>query len=206
MSTKIKFFFEQSWLLMVSAFFFGGLLALTDAVWSDKVKQNAVDKFDNLANSVLTAAERFEPLDTAPKLDLGKGKQTAADVRKGLDASGRCIGWVIVAEGPGFADKIKLVVAVDAAFETLQGFSVLTSSETPGFGDKIAIKDGFYQSQYKGAPVGPFRLIKTGDSKKIDNEIVAITGATVTSRAVVDIMNSYVVQIKEQLVQQGLLN
>lgn len=201
----ILFFLKESWLLMVSAIFFGGLLALTDAAWSDKVKQNAINKFDNLAKNVLTAARTFEPLGETMMLTADKGKQVPADVRKGLDASGNCVGWVFVAEGSGFADKIKLVVAVDAAFETIYGFSVLACSETPGFGDKITIKDGFYQSQYKGAPAGEFELVKVGNPQKIDNQIIAITGATVTSRAVVDIMNTYVVPIKEQLVQKNLI-
>jgi electron transport complex protein RnfG len=201
----ILFFLKESWLLMVSAVFFGGLLALTDAAWSGKVKQNTVSKFDNLAKNVLAEAQTFEPLGEAMLLTVGEGKQVHADVRKGLDANGNCVGWVFVAEGSGFADKIKLVVAVNATFETLYGFSVLACSETPGFGDKITIKDGFYQAQYKNAPVGQFELVKVGDSQKIDNQIIAITGATVTSRAVVEIMNTYVVQIKEQLAQKGLL-
>jgi len=77
--------------------------------------------------------------------------------------------------------------------------------KSAAFGDKITIKNGFYQSQYKGTPAGKFTLTKIGDSKKIDNEIVAITGATVTSQAVVNIMNTYVVQIKQQLQQKNLL-
>ncbi|MCI0498575.1 MAG: FMN-binding protein [Planctomycetales bacterium] len=202
----ILFFLRESWLLMVSAVFFGGLLALTDAAWSPKVKQNATGKFADSAQNILAAAKTFEPLAEPLMLTVAKGKQAAADVRKGLDDSGACVGWVFVAEGSGFADKIKLVVAVDAAFETMYGFSVLACSETPGFGDKITITDeNSYQAQYRGAPVGEFTLVKVGDNKKIDNEIIAITGATVTSRAVVDIMNAYAVPLKEQLAQKGLL-
>jgi electron transport complex protein RnfG len=205
MFSKLKLFIQESWLLMISSVFFGGLLAVTNAAWAPKIAQNEISKYNTLAQSVLTAAQTFKPLAQPLTLDVGKGKTLVADVREGLDASGSRVGWVFVAEGSGFADKIRLVAAVDAKFETLYGFSVLACSETPGFGDKITIKNGFYQSQYRGAPAGKFTLAKFGDAKKIDNEIVAITGATVTSRAVVDIMNTFVVQIKENLSQKGLL-
>jgi RnfABCDGE-type electron transport complex G subunit len=205
MSNSIKLFFRKSWLLMVSAAIFGGLLAVTNAAWGPKIKENEINKFNNLAKDVLPAGRKFEPLQDKITIDLGQGKTTQADVRKGLDASGNCIGWAFVAEGSGFADKIRLVVGTDAKFQTLIGFGVLACAETPGFGDKITVKDGFYQAQYKGVPAGEFKLTKIGDSKIIDNEIVAITGATVTSQAVVNIMNTFVVQIKRQMQEKGLI-
>jgi Na+-translocating ferredoxin:NAD+ oxidoreductase subunit G len=205
MLNNLKLFFRESWLLMVSAAIFGGLLAVTNAAWGPKIKENEINKFNNLAKEVLPAGEKFEAVKEPITIDLGQGKTMQADVRKGMDASGNCIGWAFVAEGSGFADKIRLVVGTDAKFQTLIGFGVLASSETPGFGDKITVKNGFYQAQYKNAPAGQFKLTKIGDSKKIDNEIVAITGATVTSRAVVNIMNTFVVQIKQQLQEKGLI-
>lgn len=205
MSNSIKLFFRESWLLMVSAAIFGGLLAVTNAAWGPKIKENEINKFNDLAKAVLPAGQKFESLQDKITIDLGNGTTLGADVRKGLDASGNCIGWAFVAEGSGFVDKIRLVVGTDAKFQTLIGFGVLACSETPGFGDKITVKDGFYQAQYKNSPAGEFKLTKIGDSKKIDNEIVAITGATVTSRAVVNIMNTFVVQIKQQLQEKGLI-
>jgi len=109
-----------------------------------------------------------------------------------------------VCEGSGFADKIKLVLTVDAAFENLAGFGVLASNETPGFGDKI--KNDYLRNQFIDAPAVQLVLSKTGDDKKIDNEIVAITGATVSSEAVVKILNNYIGQIKTYMQVEGLLN
>ena len=208
MLAKIKYFLQQSWLLMVSSVFFGLLLAATNTAWAPKIKENEANKFTNLARVLLPEAIRFEPISQAMVLDLGDGKPTPADVRKGFDADGRCVGWAFLCEGAGFADKIKLVVAVDAAFAKIAGFGVLSSNETPGFGDKINIapKDGgFYQPQFIGAPVGPLTLTKTGDPKTIDAEIVAISGATVTSQSVVNILNTWLVPIKDKLAADGLL-
>ena len=202
----ILFFLQESWLLMVSAVLFGVLLAALNYVWQPKIKQNEIDKFNRLAGGLLTGAVTFEPaLDHPILIDTGKGKTYPVDMRKGLDASGKLVGWAFVIEGPGFADKIKLVVGVNAAFDKMAGFGVLSSNETPGFGDKITIKDGFYQSQYIGAPVGTLTLSKTGDAKKIDDTIIAISGATVTSEAVVKIFNTFMVPLKEKMTEVGLL-
>lgn len=202
----ILFFLKESWLLMVSAVLFGVLLASLNYIWEPKIKQNEIDKFNRLAGGLLTGAVTFEPaLENPIPIDLGKGKTYAVDMKKGLDADGKLVGWAFVCEGAGFADKIKLVVGVDAAFDTMAGFGVLSSNETPGFGDKITIKDGFYQSQYIGAPVGELTLSKTGDDKTIDNTIVAISGATVTSEAVVKIFNTFMVPLKAKMTDAGLL-
>jgi electron transport complex protein RnfG len=206
MSNSVKLFFRESWLLMVSAVFFGTLLAITNAAWDPKIKGNEVNKFNNLAKSLLPAGETFEPLTDKITLDLGGGKTITADVRKGMDASGACVGWAFICEGSGFADKIKLVAAADTQFETLLGFGVLSSNETPGFGDKINLTDGPFQPQFRGIPAAALTLNKAGDRTKMDTEIIAITGATVTSQSVVNLFNQYLVPMKEQLSQKGLIS
>ena len=202
----ILFFLQESWLLMVAAIVFGCVLACLNAAWQPKIKQNEIDKFDRLAGALLANAE--PPFETVPEVllvDIGKDKPYKVEVKKGTDADGNLVGWAFVCDGAGFADKIKLVVAVDAAFETLSGFGVLASNETPGFGDKINIKDVFYQSQFKGTPVAELELTKIGDPEKVDNQIVAISGATVTSEAVVNIFNIFLLPIKEAMISKNLL-
>lgn len=208
MSNKLALFWRQSWLLMFASAFFGGLLALTNAAWSPRIEQNQKAKFDTLAGGaqgLLAAASKFETMPDTISVIAGSTTYPV-ELKKGLDASGGCVGWVFQIEAAGFADKIKMVVATDAAFEKLIGFDVLTCSETPGFGDKIMIKGGFYQAQFQGAPAGELSLIKMGDDKKIDAEIVAITGATVTSRAVVNAFNTFVPAVKEAAKQKGYIH
>jgi electron transport complex protein RnfG len=204
MLRKLIYFWKESWLLMVSSVIFGLILAATESAWGPRIAENQVRLFNKQAGQLLPEATAFEAVTEEILIQPEQGTPQQADIRKALKEN-TPVGWVFIVEGAGFADKIRLVVAVDAAFEKLKGFSVLASSETPGFGDKIKIKDGFYQSQYNGAPVGEFTLVKTGNPQQIDNEIVAITGATVTSQAVVDMMNAYVAPIREQLAQKGLL-
>lgn len=201
---KLKFFIEQSWLLLVASVLFGLVLAMLNIAWEPRIVQNEIDKFNRLAGVMLTDAKDFETAVEKMQIDIGKGKKLGTDIKKGVDADGNLVGWAFVAEGSGFADKIKLVVAVDAKFETLGGFGVLSSNETPGFGDKIKTED-FYRNQFVGAPSDEFILNKAGDAGKIDSEIIAITGATVTSDSVVRILNNFISQVKTQLKEKGLL-
>jgi electron transport complex protein RnfG len=116
-----------------------------------------------------------------------------------------CVGWSFNAAGPGFQDKIELVIAVDKDFQKLAGFDVLSSNETPGFGDKIKYDDD-YRDQFKGAPAGELEPVRTRDAKKKRSQIVVISGATVSSEAVVKIINNSITQIKKQMQQKGLIS
>ena len=131
-----------------------------------------------------------------------KGKILETDIYKALDSGGETAGFAFIAIGAGFADKIKLVIAVDSECKKLFGYRVLSSNETPGFGDKI--KEDFLSEQFDGAPVDALELSKSGDPEIIDSEIIAITGATVSSEAVVKTFNIYIKVVKEQLLKEGL--
>ena len=167
---------------------------------------NEIKKFNDLAGAMIADANDFAVAIAKEDLaiDIGKGKTAATEVKKALDIDGNIIGWAFVCQGSGFADKIRLVVAVDKEFKELRGFGVLSSNETPGFGDKIKTED-FYRNQFIGAPCEDFTLSKVGDDKKIDSEIVAVTGATVTSESVVKILNNFISQVKTRMKEEGLI-
>jgi electron transport complex protein RnfG len=202
----IKNFIEKSWLLIVASLFFGVLLAGTNVLLDPRIKQNEIDKFNALAGSMIKGALDFESSDLI-EITSAKGKPVKIDVKKGINENGECLGWAFVAEGSGFADKVKLVIGVDAKFETLKGFGVLLSNETPGFGDKINNAKHYFVKQFTGTPAKTLKLAKIGNWEIIENdtEIIAITGATITSDAVVSIFNTYIKQVKAQLTEKGLL-
>jgi len=199
---SLKHFFEQSWLLIVASFFFGLLIAATNAALSPRIEMNKVTKLTSLARGLLPQAEKFAPLRERIEIQGSDGKQQEVAVYKAL-ADDSTVGWTFKAVGSGFADKIELVVAVDEAFETLAGFDVLMSNETPGFGDQI--KASFFRDQFAGAPAAGLSLVNTGNTEEIDDKIVAISGATVSSTAVVETINHYLAQVKEQLQKKGLI-
>jgi len=199
---KIKHFIEQSWLLIVASFCFGLLIATANTAWSPRIEQNKITKINNLMGGLLPKAEKFE-LAAELQIESAKGKKIKSNVYKAL-AEGRCLGWAFNCEGPGFADKIELIVSVDKDFGNFAGYAVLASNETPGFGDKIKLP--YYRQQFAGAPAGKLELAKTGDAGKIDSEIVAISGATVSSEAVIKIINNSAAQVKKQMREKGLIS
>jgi len=203
MFNKIKHFIRESWLLLFTSFLFGLLVALADAAWSTKAEQNKANKLRDLMANLISDANSFELAIEGAQMPGDKGQTVKTDIYKAVDKQGNSLGFAFVAAGTGFADKIELVVAVDAKCERLFGFNVLTSNETPGFGDRI--KNTSFSDQFKGAPAGGLALVKIGDAGKIDQEIVAISGATVTSTAVVNIFNKSITSAKEQLHEKGLI-
>ena len=198
---KVKYFFQQSWLLIVASFCFGLLIAVANAGWQGRILQNEEDKFNNLVVEMIPDANTSEVALENVEVESGKGKTRATSIRKALSADGQCVGWAFTCEGSGFADKIKLVLTVDAGFEKLKGYGVLSSNETPGFGDKI--KDQFYRNQFVDAPTTELVLMKLGAPDVKDAEIVAISGATVSSEAVVTIVNTFLGQIKSHMQEKG---
>lgn len=203
----IKNFIEKSWLLIIASLAFGVLLAVTNVLLAEKIKQNEIEKFNKLAGQMIEGAKSFESVSEEIKITSAKGKEMIVDVKQATGDDGNAIGFAFVAEGSGFADKIKLVITTDAKFETILGFGVLLSNETPGFGDKINNSKHYFVKQFTGTPAKQLELAKIGDWQKIDDdtEIIAITGATVTSDAVVSIFNNYIEQIKTKLKEKGLL-
>ena len=68
------------------------------------------------------------------------------------------------------------------------GMKVLESKETPGLGDKI-VKDTAFISQFARVE-GPVVGVKAGQGKGNPNEIVMITGATISSRSLIKAINA----------------
>jgi len=170
---------------------------VTNAALSPRIEQNKINKRNRLVGAMLPDAKDFVLLEAEIEIESIQGKKEKIEVYRAMSEGGECVGWSFNAAGSGFADKIELVVVVDKDFEKLAGFDVLASNETPGFGDQI--KYDYYRDQFKGAPAEELKLIATGDPKKIDAEIVAISGATVSSESVVEIINNFLTQIKEQM-------
>ena len=61
--SKIKYFMQQSWLLIVASFFFGLLIAVTSAGLSPRIIQNEINKRNRLVSLLLPEAKNFIPLD-----------------------------------------------------------------------------------------------------------------------------------------------
>ena len=205
MLDNIKHFLKESWLLVVASFFFGLLIAVTNAALEERIDYNLnVYKYNKAAISVMPEATNFEMAIESVTVKTKTGKELTTAVKKAVDSEGNALGWAFICQGKGFADNVQLLVIVDSEFEKMVGYGVLYSVETVGYGDQIRLS--YYKDQFTGAPAGEFQLTKIGDDKIIDSEIVAITGATITSQAVVDMFNVFIPQIKEVMLEKGLIN
>ncbi|UCD74037.1 MAG: RnfABCDGE type electron transport complex subunit G [Phycisphaerales bacterium] len=90
----------------------------------------------------------------------------------------------------GFAGQIRLIYGYDPSIKRVVGMKVLESLETPGLGDKIKKeKNPAFAAQFENLAIEP-TIVVVKDGKDQDNEIDAITGATISSNAVVDAINT----------------
>ena len=118
------------------------------------------------------------------------------NIYEGLDSSGKLVGYAFVGKGPGYQGIIKVMIGVDPEFKKTLAIEILESVETPGLGQKITMP--FFRGQFQNLNIVPF--IKLVKKKPVaSNEVQAITGATISSTAVVDIVNSTVAEIKNLL-------
>ena len=115
----------------------------------------------------------------------------------GYDEQGHLSGIAIEAAAQGYQDVIRLLYSYDPACQCLRGIEVLKMAETPGIGDKIA-KDPAFQENFSALDA---RLNNTGSAlahaivmvkhgtKSESWQIDAISGATISSRAVAHMLN-----------------
>ncbi|MDO5336616.1 MAG: FMN-binding protein [Eubacteriales bacterium] len=115
------------------------------------------------------------------------GKAYINEIVVGNDASGNVAGYVISAtSGDGFDGNITLSVGISAD-GTINGISFTELNETAGMG-MLCGEDAF-KSQFSGVNVDKFILNKSGGSSA-DNEIDSVSGASVSSGAVVNAVNA----------------
>jgi len=122
--------------------------------------------------------------ETAPP---GVDTVKADKVFLGFDTVGEPVGYAVTGAEPGFQDVIYLIFGFDARESRLLGMKVLESKETPGLGDKI-IKDADFVGEFRDVEA-PIAGVKKGAGSGAANEVDMITGATISSRTVIGIIN-----------------
>jgi len=101
----------------------------------------------------------------------------------GYDTSGKFLGVVIEASERGYADVISALYSYSPETQTITGFQVVDMKETPGLGNKISSDPDFLGNFANLDATHPITAVKHG-AKKNPWEIDAISGATISSRAV----------------------
>ena len=146
-----------------------GALAYVNEITADRIAENKLLKTQKALAEVLPGATGMT------KTDNGSGIVQAVYTP---EASSAVQGWAVqVAPTSGFAGQIVLMVGINAD-KTVAGISVVTHAETPGLGAVAAAK----------TPAGEgFRESFVGLSGSVTvSDIDAISGATITSKAVAE--------------------
>ena len=119
----------------------------------------------------------------------GHDSDVISSAVEAVDASGEALGYIFnITTSKGYGGDIQLTVGIQSD-GTVSGYSVLSISETAGLGMK-AKDDPSWGKQFAGKKVESFSVVKDGSGSGDDAKIDAISGATITSKAVTGAMNS----------------
>lgn len=164
--------------LMIVSMIGATILALTNCVTAPKIEEVEKEAKKVAMQKVLPTAIQFKEF---------KKKQ---GFFKGLDADGNLVGYVISCLAVGYGGGFWVMVGVDTEFKIIE-ISILTHKETPGLGDKI--EDESFRGQFKGKKSEQLEIVKMPTKDKIQ----AITGATLSSKAVTEAVKEGLEELKK---------
>lgn len=187
----------QAWLVILLALLYGGALAGVQTTLGPKIAENKKNETYEVIPALVDEADKTS---TEEVLVQGKNGRESR-VYKAVGADGVHKGWVLPASGQGFGDSIELLIGLDVELSTITGLYVLDQKETPGLGDAISSES--FCSQFSGKLTGKPLSVTKSDTHA-DNEILALTGATISSESVSAIVNQAITNLKEPIRQCGL--
>jgi H+/Na+-translocating ferredoxin:NAD+ oxidoreductase subunit G len=174
---------------LVVVYLIGGLiLALVYAKTSPIMFKNAAVAKEQALKNLMPEAEKIEKLG-----DWSVHDKHAEYYR--ASKNGAVIGYIIQSYGKGYSSYINTLIAVDTDFKVLK-INILGHAETPGLGDEID-SDSF-QNQFAGKDVDHLKVLKT----ETTDYIQAISGATISSRAVAEDAVKNGVEFLKKMIQK----
>lgn len=170
----------------------GLILGIVYGITKEPIDKVNYEKTQEAYKAVFADANSFEEYtdfdaDAAAALlaDNGYADEITA-VNTALDASGNTLGYVLTVIAKD-ASQSTITFSVGIQNDgTVNGYSITSISETPGLGMKATEPD-FY-SQFEGKNVDSFTVVKAAPTA--DNEIEAISGSTITSKAMAGGVNA----------------
>jgi len=179
--------------LAVAGVLAGLLIVLVNLHTKPIIDKYKAEQLQLAVYEVLPGVERYDTYylvnDTLSlALPAGAKESEFKRVYVGRNSEGQATGVAISRGESGFQDVIMVIFGYDPIGGTLSGMKILDSKETPGLGDKI-FKDMNFVDQFFKGPETPLLGVKTGAGKGQPNEIDMITGATISSKAVIGIIN-----------------
>lgn len=203
----------QAWLVLLLALCFGMALAAVHINFSGKIAENKRNEiFSKIPTLVLGADSAEQLTDMKNHLEIIPGtleiKKTGKRIHYPIyrvNLEEQLVGWVVKATGQGYSDKIELLLGLDPQADTIAGLSILEQKETPGLGNKILLSEWRSQFVHKKTAQSLILTKNRLEGQTLPgNNIDAITGATISSRAVTGIVNAVIGNIRENLTPDNI--
>ena len=167
----------------------GVLLGLVYQVTKEPIAYQEKLAQDKANQSVFASATTFDDvaLDDAAASQIADEFTgvTIESVKEAKDSSGTGLGYVIQVKSKGYGDFITYTVGITNE-ATVNGISIIKIAETPGLGmnaEKVIVP------QFADKAATAFNVVKSGQLTDANTQIEAISGATITSRAVTNGVN-----------------
>jgi electron transport complex protein RnfG len=195
-----------AWRLLVTLSVAGGLaglvLVFVYQLTLPRIEYNKAVRLAAAVQEVLKAPHRYDTLyvledQLTAQLPAGTDPKTLDAVYVGYTEDDVRIGFAITRAEAGFADLINVIFGYDHATGNVLGMKVLESKETPGLGDKIE-KDMEFVTAFDGV-AAPIEGVKAGEGSGDPHEIDLITGATISSRTLIRIINNALERLEPML-------
>lgn len=187
----------------------GGILGAVYQITKEPIAEQQEKAKQEAYKVVFASAENFEATSkvtaeeaTAYVKENGFPAQSITDeIMEAKDASGNVLGYVItVVTSEGYAGDITFAMGITND-GTLNGISLLSIGETPGLGMKA---EDVLVPQFANKAVPVFEYTKSG--AVTEAQIDAISGATITTNAVVNGVNSGLSVFQNMLAEGGAAN
>lgn len=186
-------YLRQAWLVILLGLLYGGALAGVQTSLGPRIEQNRRAETYRVIPEIVPGADVAQ----TTELTVTGRDGRPARVYRAHTAEGTLAGWVLPAGGLGFADRIDLLVGLDPNLNTITGMYVLDQKETPGLGNFIASEP--FRSQFVGKSAEEPLVVIKDDPTAGQNEIRALSGATVSSESVAAIVNAAIENLREPL-------
>lgn len=164
------------------------ILAIINNITEPIILANNNKKQNESMQKVLQNASKFEQTDMS-SLALVELPCAVTSVYKGFDEDGKEVGFAAMVSSAGYGGEISLAVGIDNEL-TVTGIDVISHSETPGLGAKCVNEE--FKDQFIDKKID-IQVVKSGAK---ENQIDAITSATITSKAVTNGVNTAITAVK----------
>lgn len=172
----------------------GFAIALVFQATAGQIERNRAELLEQAVAEVLPGVATMRGYAIADDV-LTDAATDQAQLIAGYDQTGALVGVALPARIMGYQDTIRMLFGYDPVSERLTGFTVLDSRETPGLGSKIDTDPDFLASlkgldvELAGHTLANEATLATWGAERAPWQVDGITGATVSSHAVIQAIN-----------------